>query len=167
MAAPISPNSSTAATLATFDNVFTDAQTEALKDEISFTMNAFNVTQAYTDYIGLALRLRDLLLMERGTNPAAPSMGVGIRNYLMEIADSQTLADLKEAIQSQIDIWLPTDQIVDFSLTPNPLITDRNKVAIIFQLKNTDGAYDMNNAFAITVDQGVTRSGSLVSQILF
>jgi hypothetical protein len=165
MPAPISPNASIASTLATFSNVFTDAQTEALKDEISFTMNAFNQTQTYSDYIALAFRLRDLLLMERGTNPAAPSMGVGIRNYLMEIADSITLSDLKQAIQSQIDIWLPTDQIVDFTLTPNPQITDRNKVAIIFQLKNTNTQFNSSNAFAITVDGNVTRSGSLVSQI--
>lgn len=86
-------------------------EVESLKPEESFIINEFLTTARYTDTFSIAFKVRHLILMERGTNPSNVRMGVGLRNYIFEFDDSETLITIEEEINKQVNEFIPNDVI--------------------------------------------------------
>ena len=64
-----------------------------------------------------AVRLLELIMMEPGSNPLHPDMGVGVRNYRYGI---ETLEDLEERIREQIETYLPMCQLDNIAIIRTP-----------------------------------------------
>lgn len=111
---------------------------EAVKKEVVFKLNAFKTTDSFSDYAALAMKIKDLLLMEPGTHPGAVDMGVGIRNYLMEIADSTTIQALTSDTETQIRKFIPTTAIKRVEYMINLQESDRNKLYLIVHINKED-----------------------------
>lgn len=117
---------------------FSTPADEAIKSEQTLEINAFGTTNAFSDYYALALRVQQLFLMEPGTNPAAVEMGIGIKNYLMEIADTQTLDEIYAVSKYQLSRYLPTEEIRDITVESILDASNIRKLYVKVYLNKTD-----------------------------
>lgn len=81
------------------------------------TIDPFNRPLIVNDESAIGLRLLELLMMDPGSNPLHPDMGVGIRNYRYGI---NTLSDLENRIRDQIKTYLPTSQLDEVAIIRTP-----------------------------------------------
>lgn len=86
----------------------------------------------------LAQTLQNLVIIERGTYPNDPNLGVGVANYLFEINNADTINRLQNNIKSQVDHYvqysgLTIDTSVEPSVTNNN-IKSSNGVTIKFDI---------------------------------
>lgn len=79
----------------------------SLKDEPTFGVNVFGKNEILTKVDGLAVKLQNLCLTRPNTLPNMGSFGLGLQDYLMEIADERTLSDIRSLIQNGVDKWVP------------------------------------------------------------
>lgn len=141
-----------------------DVLNEALKNEETFFPSAFTNSFKYTDLQALALKIQDLLLMEKGTNPSAMAMGVGIKNYLFEFLDDATIAILTEEITYQQQTFIPNNLIRNFQFFRNNLEnSERNKLYLFIYLNKND-EYE-EEYFAIDVSINNDSSNTINSDI--
>lgn len=89
-----------------------DLQAETTKAEVQMRLNAFKVTDSYTGLQALAIKIRDIVLMEPNTQPNALGMGVGIRNFLFEHATTQVLDTLTSLTEEQLARYLPNNNLI-------------------------------------------------------
>lgn len=74
--------------------------------EYTLSLNEFNQPKIYTNNDATCLKLMQLILLEKGTYPTRPDMGVGIvSRYRFSLMDN--LTDLKSDIQDQVLTYLP------------------------------------------------------------
>lgn len=143
-----------------------DPYKESLKNEETFIPSAFIDTHKYNGVKALAMKLQELILMEKGTNPAALGMGVGLRNYLFEFIDDQTLTELNNEVKSQQEKYVPTDLIKSMEFVRNDKgdIRDRGTLYLFVHLNSHDPEYT-NSYFTIGVAKTNKRESSIISQI--
>jgi hypothetical protein len=138
---------------------------ESIKNEETFIPSAFIDSHKFTGVQALALKMQELILMEKGTNPAALGMGVGIRNYLFELADEETISALVSEITSQQQTFLPTNLIKRVEIIRTDRPTERNNIFIFIHLNNIDENYT-NNYFAIGLTDKVSKNeNTILSEI--
>ena len=91
------------------------------KREYLFSVNNFKNPKYVEGKNSIAMRLMELLLMNPGQDPLHPEMGVGLKNYRYGI---DTLEELRDRIQDQIDTYLPMYQNVSIAMirTPDKLL---------------------------------------------
>ena len=91
------------------------------KREYLFSINNFKNPKYVEGKNSIAMRLMELLLMNPGQDPLHPEMGVGLKNYRYGI---DTLEELRDCIQNQIDTYLPMYQNVNIAMirTPDKLL---------------------------------------------
>lgn len=65
----------------------------------------------------VGLRIMELLLMEPGSDPLHPDMGVGIRNYRYGI---NVLDDMENRIHNQINTYLPMYAVSNIAIIRTP-----------------------------------------------
>lgn len=147
-----------------FAEYATNIQTESRKGEITFSPSLFANTQIFTDLQGFALKLQDLILMEPGTNPNAITMGIGIRNYLFEFIDDETLSVLNREVNEQQQKFLPSDLVKSIEFYRNPNNASDNMLQVFIFINNIDGNY-VNNYFAIGISKSTNKNTSLLSQV--
>ncbi|MBR6289304.1 MAG: hypothetical protein IKR19_08215 [Acholeplasmatales bacterium] len=85
--------------------------------EYLFSTDSFNRPVTVERESAVGVRLLELLMMDPGSNPLHPNMGVGIRNYRYGI---NTLSDLENRIRDQIKTYLPMYQVDDLVLVQTP-----------------------------------------------
>jgi hypothetical protein len=85
--------------------------------EYLFSTDSFNRPVTVEKESAVGIRLLELLMMDPGSNPLHPAMGVGIRNYRYGI---NTLSDLENRIKDQIKTYLPMYQVDDITLIQTP-----------------------------------------------
>lgn len=139
-------------------------ENEATKNEETFFASAFTNSFKYTDLQALALKIQELLLMEKGTNPAAIEMGVGIKDYLFDFLDETTLSQLTQEVNYQQQKFIPTNLIKRFEFYKNDLDAGgRNKLYIFVHLNNyTNYAVEY---FAIDITVNSTNKTKVISNI--
>lgn len=137
---------------------------EAGKKELIFRLNAFKTTDSYDGFPALATKLRDLLLMEAGTHPGAIGMGIGIRNYMTDLADDITLQALTDATESQIKQYLPTSDIKSVEYKVNTVEGDRNKLYLVVYLNETADEFQ-SRMFALGINDSLVRKKDVISDI--
>lgn len=85
--------------------------------EYIFSIDSFNKPVKAEDEMSMGLRLLELIMMEPGSNPLHPEMGVGIRNYRFGITN---LTDLENRITNQIETYLPDAQLNNVAILRTP-----------------------------------------------
>lgn len=119
----------------------------------------------------LAQNLQNLVIMERGTYPNDPTLGVGIQNYIYELDDAETINALEQNIKSQISHYIQYSNLtVDVhveakSTMGNPL---PNSVNIRFNIQPNDSDIDGKFSEAYSVDLAVamnSQSSRLVTKL--
>jgi hypothetical protein len=93
------------------------ATTQVKQREYLLTVDEFSNPQVVEGKSAVALLLSRLILLEPGSDPLHPDMGVGIRNYRYGI---NTLSDLENRIRDQIKTYLPTSQLDEVAIIRTP-----------------------------------------------
>ena len=86
-------------------------------NEYICSVNRFNRPVVLYDTEAIGQRLMELIMMNPGSNPLHPEMGVGIRTYRYGI---NNLEDLRDRIEDQIATYLPMYQTSDIALILTP-----------------------------------------------
>ena len=86
--------------------------------EYLFSINEFKEPTVLNGSLAKALMLSRLIIMEPGTDPLHPSMGVGISKYRYGL---ENFEELRKNVESQIETYLPDfqDATVEIIITPN------------------------------------------------
>lgn len=59
----------------------------------------------------LAQTVQNIILIEPGTYPNQPDLGVGISRYMFEILDDATINDIQDRINEQVEMFIPHPSI--------------------------------------------------------
>lgn len=105
--------------------------------ELTFGINNFNRNKNYKAIEALGKQLLNLLIIEPGTYPSCPDMGVGINLYKMEMMNTTTINEIKTKITKQSNKYIPnSDLITEIIVEPmnNLNNTHNNGVYIGFKL---------------------------------
>lgn len=90
----------------------------AIQDrEYLFTINDFNEPKVVNGSEAVGLRLTNLLLMNPGSDPLHPEMGVGLKNYRYGLS---VLDQLRDRISDQIKTYLPMYAGADVQIIRTP-----------------------------------------------
>ena len=89
--------------------------------EYLLSVNDFKEPSVIKDRDAVALSLIRLIMMEPGSNPLHPGMGVGIKKYRYGLT---SLEELRKTVQYQINTYLPIYQNATVTLirTPDKLL---------------------------------------------
>lgn len=85
--------------------------------EYLFSVNEFNEPAKVENKSAIALLLVRLIMMDPGSDPLHPDMGVGIRNYRYS---ADNLEDLRSRVQTQIETYLPEFQNANVAIIRTP-----------------------------------------------
>ena len=92
------------------------ATTQVKQREYLLTVDDFNNPQVVQGKSAIALLLSRLILLEPGSDPLHPEMGVGIRRYRFN-SDKNVLTQINKAIEDQVNTYLPTYQGAEIALS--------------------------------------------------
>ena len=85
--------------------------------EYLFSTNEYNEPEKVTGKSAIALLLIRLILLDPGSDPMRPEMGVGIKNYRYSL---NQLQELKKRIENQIQMYLPLYEGATVALIGTP-----------------------------------------------
>jgi len=74
--------------------------------DVSLNVTEFNKLQQVTGKEAVARTIQHILITKKGTYPNNPDFGVGIENYLFELATTSMRVELENEISTQMDKWL-------------------------------------------------------------
>ena len=94
------------------------ATTQVKQREYLLTVDEFSNPQVVEGKSAVALLLSRLILLEPGSDPLHPGMGVGIRRYRFN-SNKDNLQTLQKAIEKQVDTYLPSFQGSEVQLIMN------------------------------------------------
>ena len=115
--------------------------------EYLLDVDNFDKPMVLNDKAAIAALLTRLILLEPGTNPLFPTMGVGLVSkyrYLYHDAESQ----LKDDIQNQIATFLPQARCTNVNLIYN----DDKTVDIEITVDDTVYVYQSNKMIPVTLE---------------
>jgi hypothetical protein len=81
------------------------------KKEIILDVDKFNKVSTESGIVGLAINIRNLILLRKKTYPTTPDMGIGIQDYKFEDLDDSLISSLQETIHSQINTYIPNTEV--------------------------------------------------------
>lgn len=81
-----------------------------LSKEQTLWVDDFSNAKEVDELTAVAIRLNNLILMDPGTMPNDPKMGVGIRKYKFEYANTDTIYKLRNNILEQMELYLPIEK---------------------------------------------------------
>jgi len=110
--------------------------TQVKQREYLLTVDEFSNPQAVEGKSAIALLLSRLIILEPGSDPLHPGMGVGIKKYRFN-SDKTALNDIRNDISKQIDTYLPTFQGSEIELSLN----DDNELNINITIGDTTYVY--------------------------
>jgi hypothetical protein len=107
---------------------------DVYKKELSLSLNNFGQPQEYSGKLAWAHVIMNLILMEPGTYPSQPDMGVGLNRYqyrFLETWQSEVLASIKLQVKTYLpDIPVDEIQLLDY--------TSEKGNYIVFKITFTD-----------------------------
>lgn len=145
------------------------------KDELLLDFDMFQKPAVRKDILALAQQIQNLVIIEKGTYPNQPNLGVGIANYLFELGDTFTLEKLRTEIDKQIDMFIdPKDFNIEINLQmiegPNKRINTLSLgiVAERISLNRTheDTVIDQDYSYAQLLIGANTTNRKIISKIL-
>ena len=111
--------------------------------EYLLTVDDFNNPQVVEGKSAIALLLSRLILLDPGSDPLHPDMGVGIRKFRFD-NNKNVLSDIRSRIQKQMETYLPTFQATEVVVN----ITDNKELTINISVGDTTYVYssDINES---------------------
>ena len=107
--------------------------------EYLMSVNKINEPVVETEQRAIALLLLRLILLEPGSDPLHPDMGVGITKYRFSV---DTLEELRSRIDDQISTYLP-----DFLATEINIVINSDRTCNVeITIDDTIYTYDSKNA---------------------
>jgi hypothetical protein len=99
------------------------AITQVKQREYLLTVDEFSNPQVVEGKSAIALLLSRLIILEPGSDPLHPDMGVGIKKYRFN-SDKNVLTKIRDNISNQIDTYLPTFQgsEIEIGLTDDKIL---------------------------------------------
>lgn len=91
-----------------------------------FSLDVVNNTKV-NGMLAVAQVIQNLCLIEPGTYPSDPNLGIGIENEQFELYDDNYLADLKNRIDEQIEKYVPNQYYVTTELNAKNISTNDNR----------------------------------------
>lgn len=119
---------------------------ESTYREYLLSMNNFGRSKIVTDDTAIATLLTRLILLEPGTNPLMPTMGVGLVSKYRYLFESSA-ENLKKDIQTQIRTFLPQANCTNVELIYNQDKT----VDIAITIDDTVFKYSSKDMIPITL----------------
>ena len=107
--------------------------------EYLFSVDQYNKPKVYTKKQAIGLMLVRLILLNPGSDPLHPEMGVGIKNYRYTM---NTLEDLRRRVEDQINTYLPCFRSSNVSIVQ----TDNHVCNIEITIDDTIYVYDSKEA---------------------
>jgi hypothetical protein len=107
--------------------------------EYLFSTNEFNEPASLTGKSAIGLLLVRLILMDPGSDPLHPTMGVGIRKYRYGL---DNINELKKSVEEQIETFLPCYQNASVAM----IITPDRVCNIEITINDTVYVYDSHTA---------------------
>ena len=98
-----------------------------IRNEYLLSADRFKKPEVLHDKDAIAMLLMRIILMDPGTNPLHPDMGIGIRQWRYGMG---TLEELQKRAQSQIDTYIPEISSAVVSLVENPNHTIDIEIAV-------------------------------------
>ena len=95
----------------------------------TLSTNSFKKPKVFTDYQAIGLLIVRLLLMEPGTDPIRPEMGVGLISRYRFVTEDK-LIDLRQRIEDQLSTYLPGLEATTISFSYNEDKTVDIKIVI-------------------------------------
>lgn len=132
------------------------------KNELILDSNNFHQMETREDKVALAQVIQNLLFTEKGTYPNQPSLGVGIENYLFELADNGTLVNLKDEIKRQIEMFCPTEYLVDNDVKKQT-VNGNTVLLLTFTIRDLDKKTD--TTFGVAVGKS-KKTQKLISKLI-
>lgn len=110
--------------------------------EYMFSVNKHNTPKTVTGKAATALKIARLILLEPGSDPLHPEMGVGIRKY-RHGQESDIIGKISKEVDDQIMQYLPEYQYahVDFIITDDRILNFQITVddeIFIYESANTE-----------------------------
>ena len=145
----------------------TTGATFYFKQEPILQGDDFNNPIYRQDLESLAQVIQNLIIIEKGTYPNQPDLGVGIANYMFELLDSTTLYAVQTDIEEQIEQFISHNNIsikVNVKIIENITTTKANTLGIsitILDLIN-DTTNEIDYVFA-----GNIKSKKIVSRLYY
>jgi hypothetical protein len=103
------------------------------------------------------------MIVETGTYPNQPQLGVGIENYEFEFLDNQTLTELKEKVDGNLKKFIPTFLTVNFEVDTIQNNMGKNILFFSFLVSDNNNYYGTSQ---INMLIGKEDNGKVISKIL-
>jgi hypothetical protein len=135
------------------------------KDELVLAKSIYNTNEVRKELEALAQVIQNLIIIEPGTYPNDPSMGVGIEGYQFEFLDAKTISDLRDKIDSQIKRFIPTDITIDFNVETIKNELGKNVLLFTFLVSgnpNYQRVSQINMLFGKNKDNGKVMSKIII-----
>lgn len=141
-----------------------------LTNQFELSVDDFGKTTQVEGFYAIAKAVQSLILLQPGSYPNHPEMGVGIKDYQFEFLDRTTLDEIEERINEQISKYINsiyiTEAVVD--IIPNKLESKQNTIGVLLNFANLNRQSDTNtnpDSILLTFEQ-VEKKGQIKSQIL-
>ena len=77
--------------------------------DVSLNVTNFRKLKTYTNKEAIARMIQHIIITKQGTYPNNPTFGVGIEDYLFELATENLKNELENIITEQLNKWLNSD----------------------------------------------------------
>lgn len=115
--------------------------------EYTLSVDSFNQPKAINDRNAIGIMLIRLILLEPGTNPLHPTMGVGIISKYRFLSSEDMERRLKSDIEYQIQTFIPEYSVSDIQL----VYQDDKTVDIHIYIDGTIYVYDSSTMLPISL----------------
>jgi phage baseplate assembly protein W len=131
--------------------------------ELLLAKSVYN-TNAQREHVeALAQTIQNIMIVETGTYPNQPQLGVGIENYEFEFLDNQTLTELKEKVDGNLKKFIPTFLTVNFEVDTIQNNMGKNILFFSFLVSDNNNYYGTSQ---INMLIGKEDNGKVISKIL-
>ena len=132
---------------------------ECTKEEFYLDINDFQQVDSVNGLYAIARLIQILCILQPGTYPNHPDMGIGIQNFKFEYADSDTIASINSRISEQIGKYLSDPNIISVNteLVLNEYTKKKDKLAVKIDLASSED-------FVILFEQS-EKTGKVLSTI--
>jgi len=124
---------------------------ESQKKELSLSLNSFGEPLELSGKKAWISQIVGLIMLEPGTYPSNPLIGVGLKKYEFEVLDSN-LSRLRDLISSQIKTYLPDIPFSDVTMGTQ----DHNGKPILVFLFEFNNAVGLNDTVAVVAEKAGT-----------
>ena len=135
----------------------------SFKKEMLLATDGLNSQLFYSDGLAVAQIIQNLIIIEPGTYPNKPDLGVGIKNYLFEFLTSEIKSSISSKIKTQINEFIPiTNSYIDVSVISKDKIIG---ITIYIKKDSSDDTDTDSLSFSLLFGME-SKENKLVSKIL-